>query len=55
MNNSPLPQEEDPNVLIEQEIFDRLFNDREPFDIHAPLWEENFGEEMRPYIYPDAE
>jgi hypothetical protein len=53
MNNSPLPEDDnyDPNVDIEQEIYDRLFTYREQDDLVSSQY--NF--EMRPYIYPDVE
>ena len=53
MNQIPLPKEEDDNVIIEQEIMDRLFDERFNFYNDEELNQYNF--EQRPYIYPDVE
>ena len=51
MNNYPLPQEEDPNVLVDQEIMDRLFDER--FDQLLDRENDQYNYEMLPYLSPD--
>ena len=50
---TPLPQEEDPNVLIDAEIESRLFDERFLNMETDEMNQYNF--EMRPYLYPDVD
>jgi hypothetical protein len=47
-----LPQEEDPNVLIDDEIERRLFDERFMFHEQRELLNQ-FEYEMMPYLSPD--
>jgi hypothetical protein len=47
-----LPQEEDPNIIVDRIIEDRLFNPMFTFREQDEMMNQ-YNYEMMPYIYPD--